>query len=53
MESDTIPIARADGAVAHAGDDLVDVVRPFLWIGALAFVTGFWGYLIAAPLIGG
>jgi hypothetical protein len=53
MESDPTPFAPANSAAAGAGDDLVDVVRPFLWIGALAFVTGFWGYLIAAPLIGG
>jgi hypothetical protein len=33
-------------------DDPVDVARPFVWIAVLAFATGFWGYMAAAPLLG-
>ena len=33
-------------------DDPVDVARPFVWIAVLAFMTGFWGYLAVAPLLG-
>jgi hypothetical protein len=41
-------------AVARAipADTPADVARPFVWIAAIAFVTGFWGYLAAAPLLG-
>jgi hypothetical protein len=40
-------------AVAAVGraDSLADVVRPFLWIAAISFTAGFWGYLSAAPLL--
>jgi len=36
---------------AETADDLGDVARPFVWIAALAFMTGFWGYLAALPLL--
>jgi hypothetical protein len=36
---------------AEAADDPIDVARPFVWIAALAFMTGFWGYLAALPLL--
>jgi hypothetical protein len=36
----------------EAADDPIDVARPFAWIAALAFMTGFWGYLAALPLLG-
>jgi len=29
----------------YRADDPRDVIRPFLWVAALAFVTGFLGYL--------
>lgn len=29
-----------------------DVARPFFWIAAVCFSTGFWGYLALAPLLG-
>ena len=32
-------------------DDPVDVVRPFVWIAAVSFATGFWGCLAALPLL--
>ncbi|HLY78448.1 MAG TPA: hypothetical protein VKQ70_03680 [Caulobacteraceae bacterium] len=43
-----------DRAVSHAAaaDDPVDVARPFVWIAAISFATGFWGYLAALPLLG-
>jgi hypothetical protein len=28
-----------------AADHSHDILRPFLWVGALAFLTGFLGYL--------
>jgi hypothetical protein len=37
---------------AERMDDPIDVARPFVWIAAMAFMTGFWGYLAALPLIG-
>jgi hypothetical protein len=37
---------------AEVADDPIDVARPFVWIAALAFMTGFWGYLAALPLLG-
>ncbi len=33
-------------------DDPVDVARPFVWIAAVSFMAGFWGYLAAQPLLG-
>jgi len=36
---------------AEVADDPIDVARPFVWIAALAFMTGFWGYLAALPLL--
>jgi hypothetical protein len=32
-------------------DSPADVARPFLWIAAISFATGFWGYLALAPLL--
>ena len=32
-------------------DDPVEVARPFVWIAAVSFLTGFWGYLAALPLL--
>jgi hypothetical protein len=43
------PRARA---TALRCDDPIDVARPFAWIAALAFATGFWGYMALLPLIG-
>ena len=39
-------------AVARAAriDSPADVARPFVWIAAIAFTAGFWGYLALAPL---
>ena len=37
---------------AATADDPVDVARPFVWIAAVSFATGFWGYLAALPLLG-
>jgi hypothetical protein len=45
------PVSRASRAVPM--DDPRDVARPFVWIAAIAFMTGFWGYLAALPLLGG
>ena len=33
-------------------DSPADVARPFVWIVALFFSAGFWGYLAVAPLLG-
>ena len=33
-------------------DSPADVARPFVWIAAVSFATGFWGYLALAPLFG-
>jgi len=41
-------VSRAENA-----DDPIDVARPFVWIAAISFVAGFWGYMAAAPLLGG
>jgi len=41
---------RAVSQVARA-DHPVDVARPFAWIAAVAFLSGFWGYLAASPLL--
>jgi hypothetical protein len=38
-------------AAAHRADSPADVVRPFLWIAAICFAAGFWGYLALAPLL--
>jgi hypothetical protein len=32
-------------------DNPVDVARPFVWIAAIFFSAGFWGYLALAPLL--
>jgi len=32
-------------------DHPLDVARPFIWIAAVAFSIGFWGYLAAMPLL--
>jgi hypothetical protein len=45
-------VSRAQGRVLRA-DDPVDVARPFVWIAALFFAVGFWGYLATAPLLVG
>jgi hypothetical protein len=37
---------------AETVDDPFDVARPFVWIAALSFATGFWSYLAAIPLLG-
>jgi hypothetical protein len=33
-------------------DSPADVARPFVWIAAVCFSAGFWGYLAVAPLLG-
>lgn len=33
-------------------DDPIDVARPFVWLAAIWFAAGFWGYLAALPLLG-
>ena len=33
-------------------DTPADVARPFVWLAALAFATGFWGYMAVSPLLG-
>jgi hypothetical protein len=33
-------------------DSPADVARPFVWIAAIAFTAGFWGYLALSPLLG-
>ena len=30
-------------------DHPADVMRPFLWVGALGFLIGFYGYLAVLP----
>ena len=37
---------------ARRMDSPADVARPFLWIAAIAFTAGFWGYLALEPLLG-
>ena len=37
---------------AERVDDPVDVARPFIWIAAISFATGCWGYLATLPLLG-
>ena len=32
-------------------DSPADVARPFVWIAAIFFSAGFWGYLALAPLL--
>jgi hypothetical protein len=32
-------------------DSPADVARPFVWIAAMSFAAGFWGYLALAPLL--
>ena len=36
---------------AVRSDQPDEVIRPFLWIAALAFSTGFLGFLAAAPYV--
>jgi hypothetical protein len=31
-------------------DHPIDVLRPFAWVFAVFFATGFWGYLALHPL---
>jgi hypothetical protein len=40
-------------AVARAAriDSPADIARPFLWVAAISFTAGFWGYLALAPLL--
>ena len=47
-------MTNAPRAVSQAAraDDPIDVARPFVWIAAVAFMTGFWGYLAMLPLLG-
>jgi hypothetical protein len=47
-------MSNAPRAVSQAVriDDPIDVARPFLWIAAAAFLTGFWGYMAALPMLG-
>ena len=44
---------RAPRAIAIAArqDHPADVIRPFVWIAAMAFAAGFAGYLATAPLL--
>lgn len=35
----------ADHSPDHSPDHSHDILRPFLWVGGLAFLTGFLGYL--------
>ncbi len=41
-------------AVARAAriDSPADVARPFVWIAAISFTAGFWGYPALSPLLG-
>jgi len=32
-------------------DSPADAARPFVWVAAIAFTAGFWGYLALAPLL--
>ncbi|HEY2709100.1 MAG TPA: hypothetical protein VGI95_13695 [Caulobacteraceae bacterium] len=43
--------ARRAVSQAQRIDDPIDVARPFLWIAALSFTTGFAGYMAIAPLL--
>ena len=38
-------------AASSVADSPADVARPFLWIAAIFFNAGFWGYLALAPLL--
>jgi hypothetical protein len=38
-------------AVSRAPDSPAEVARPFVWVAAISFATGFWGYLALAPLL--
>lgn len=31
-------------------DSPIDVIRPFVWVWAVFFATGFWGYFALHPL---
>ena len=31
-------------------DSPTEIIRPFVWIWAVFFATGFWGYLALNPL---
>jgi hypothetical protein len=42
---------RTQALPLHA-DHPLDVVRPFAWIGALSFATGFWAYMAINLLVG-
>lgn len=35
----------SENAVGHAPDHSHDILRPFMWVGMLSFLTGFLGYL--------
>lgn len=39
-------------AASRVADSPAEVARPFLWIAAIFFSAGFWGYLALAPLLG-
>jgi hypothetical protein len=32
-------------------DSPADIARPFLWVAAISFTAGFWGYLALSPLL--
>jgi hypothetical protein len=40
-----------DDIRAITADELGDVLQPFLWLAALAFSAGFWGFLALAPML--
>ena len=42
---------RAHMAAARRIDSPTDVIRPFAWIFAVFFATGFWGYMALSPLL--
>jgi hypothetical protein len=43
---------RQAHAVPLHADHPLDVARPFAWIGALSFATGFWGVMALNWLAG-
>ncbi len=50
MKSNGYPVRRSAVARAQRIDAPADVMRPFVWVAAVAFAAGFWGYLALAPL---
>ncbi len=51
MNPGEYPARRIAVARAQRIDTPADVARPFVWVAALSFAAGFWGYLTLAPLL--